>query len=157
VSDAYLSGLKMLAQRELSELQLRSRLARRKFDPDDIDEAIARLRGERALDDRRVALACARTEARVRQRGRARIVRQIESLGIARDIARAAVADVFSELDEATLLEQALEKRLRRGVSLSDAATIRRIHRYLITQGFDPSPVTQALRARTHRRPETRD
>ncbi|MGH9347404.1 MAG: RecX family transcriptional regulator, partial [Vicinamibacterales bacterium] len=48
---AYLSGLEMLARRELSEAQLRARLARRRLDPDDVDAAVSRLRRERALDD----------------------------------------------------------------------------------------------------------
>jgi regulatory protein len=148
VDEAYIAGLKMLARRELSEAQLRTRLARRKFDPNDIGAAIDRLRHERAVDDRRVALACARTETRLRQRGRARVVRQIEALGIGRDIARAAVAEVFGEVDEAALLEQALEKRLRRGPSLADEAAARRIHRYLIGQGFEPSRVTTLLESR---------
>jgi regulatory protein len=148
VRDAYLHGLKMLARRELSEAQLRTRLARREFEQNDIEAAITRLRQERAVDDRRVALACARTETRLRQRGRARIVRQIESLGIARDIARAAVAEVFAEVDEAALLEQALEKRLRRGITLGDDATVRRIHRHLIAQGFEPSRVAALIDAR---------
>ena len=146
---AYVTGLKMLARRELSEAQLRLRLERRQFDPDDIDEAVRRLQRERALDDRRTALACARTEVRLRQRGRARIVRQIEALGIARDVARSAVAEVFAELDETVLLEQALDKRLRRGVSLDDAAGIRRVHRYLIAQGFEPALVTSLVRKRS--------
>ena len=144
----YLVGLKLLARRELSEAQLRTRLARRRFEADDINEAVARLRRERALDDRRVALACARTETRLRQRGRMRVVRQIEAMGIARDVARAAVAEVFAEIDEAALLAQALEKRLQRGVSLGDSATMRRIHRYLIGQGFDPSRVTALIESR---------
>jgi regulatory protein len=148
VGDAYLTGLKMLARRELSEAQLRTRLARRKLDPDDIEGAVVRLRGERALDDRRVALACARTEARLRQRGRARVVQQIQSLGIPADIARAAAAEVFAELDETSLLEQALDRRLRRGVSLADAAAVRRIHRYLIAQGFEPSRVMALMKSR---------
>ena len=142
----------MLARRELSEAQLRARLARRQFGPDDIDAAVARLRRERALDDRRVALACARTETRLRQRGRARVVRQIESLGIAREVARAAVTEVFAELDEGALLEQALEKRLRRGASLADQAAVRRIHRYLIGQGFEPSRVTALMESRIRNR-----
>ena len=145
---AYVGGLKLLARRELSEVQLRARLSRRKFDSDDINDAVARLRRERALDDRRVALACARTETRLRQRGPARVVRQIESLGIAREIARAAVAEVFAEVDEGDLLEQALEKRLRRGASLGDEAAVRRIHRYLIGQGFEPSRVTALMKSR---------
>ena len=62
---AYVAGLKMLGQRELSEAQVRTRLARRQFEADDIDAAVTRLRRERALDDRRTALACARTEVRI--------------------------------------------------------------------------------------------
>ena len=54
---AYVAGLKMLGQRELSEAQVRTRLARKEFDSEDIDSAVARLRRERALDDRRTALA----------------------------------------------------------------------------------------------------
>jgi regulatory protein len=145
---AYVAALKLLARRELSEAQLRLRLERRQFEPDDIDEAVRRLRRERALDDRRAALACARTQVRVRGRGRARVVRQVESMGIARDVARSAVDEVFGDIDEAALLEQALEKRLRRGGSLDDAAGVRRVHRYLIAQGFDPSRVTNLVRKR---------
>ena len=144
----YVAGLKMLARRELSEAQLRQRLARKRFGEADIDEAVSRLRRERALDDRRVALACARTEVRLRQRGRTRVARQIEALGIAREIARAAVSEVFAELDETELLAQALEKRLRRGESLEDSAAARRVHRYLIAQGFEPSRVAALVKSK---------
>lgn len=141
----------MLARRELCEAQVRTRLARRQFDPDEIEAAIARLQSERALDDRRTALACARTEANVKRHGRLRALRQIETLGIARDLARAAVAEVFSDLDEDQLIEQALSRRLRHGVSLEEATTVRRVHRYLLAQGFDAARVHAAIRSRvTH-------
>jgi hypothetical protein len=54
----------------------------------------------------------------------------------------------FTELDEAGLLEQALDRRLRRGVDLSDPVIARRMHRYLVSQGFDPSAITGLLRRR---------
>jgi len=145
---AYVAGLTLLSRRELAEAQLRARLARRKFDEEDIDAAITRLRRERALDDRRTALACARTEVRVKRRGRARVVRQVEALGIAREVARAAVAEVFADIDETELLEQALDRRLRGSMKLSDPAAFRRVHRYLLAQGFDPDRVTALLRRR---------
>ena len=144
---AYVTALGLLARRELAEAQLRTRLAKRKFQDDEIDAAMTRLRRERALDDRRTALACARTQVRIKHRGRARVVRHIEALGINRDIAREAVADVFAELDENALLEQALDRRLRHGL-LSDPAVFRRVHRYLLGQGFDPGRVTELLRRR---------
>ena len=145
---AYVAGLTLLARRELAEAQLRTRLAKRKFDEEDIDAAVTRLLRERALDDRRTALACARTQVRIKHRGRARVVRQIEALGIARDVAREAVAEVFAEVDETALLEQALERRLRRGMSLTDPAVFRRVHRYLLGQGFEPGRVMNLLRQR---------
>jgi regulatory protein len=150
---AYLSGLKLLARRELSEAQLRTRLARRDFAPDDIDHAVARLRQERAVDDRRAALACARTEVRLRNRGRIRVVMRVEAMGIARDVARAAVNEVFAELDEAALLERALDKRVRGGLALDDPAAARRLFRYLVAQGFDASRVTVALQSRMKNHP----
>ena len=145
---AYIAGLTLLSRRELAEAQLRTRLLKRKFDEDDIDAAVARLRKERALDDRRTALACARTQVRLKNRGRARVVRQVEALGIARDIARDAVAEVFGEIDESALLEQALDRRVRHSMSLKDPKVFQRVHRYLLVQGFDPSSVTALLRRR---------
>ena len=58
----------LLGQRELSEAQLRARLARRGCDPDAIDQALDRLKRDRTLDDGRVARAAARLEAGVRRR-----------------------------------------------------------------------------------------
>jgi len=55
---------------------------------------------------------------------------------------------LFAELDENALLEQALDRRLRHGLSLSDPAVFRRVHRYLLGQGFDPGRVTELLRRR---------
>jgi SOS response regulatory protein OraA/RecX len=147
---AYVAGLTMLARRELCEAQVRQRLNRRAYDEADIDAAVTRLRRERALDDRRTALACARTEVRLRHRGRARVLRQVEALGISRRIAREAVTEVFAELDEGKLLEQALDKRLRRG-AITDAGSANRVRRYLLVQGFDPAEIASALRKRTKR------
>jgi len=69
-SRAYIDGLKMLARRELSEQQVRQRLGRKAYDQQEIDDAVERLRGERALDDARVAEAIARTEVTLRKRGK---------------------------------------------------------------------------------------
>ncbi len=157
MADAYVTGLRMLARRELSEAQVRERLARREFDAGDIDTAIARLKESRALDDRRTALACARVEAHIRRHGRLRALRRVESIGVSRELARAAVAEVFGDLDEDALIQQALERRLRHPPShkasagqaeTMDPALVRRLHRYLLAQGFDASRVYTAIRKR---------
>ena len=137
----------------MCEAQIRARLIRKQFEPDDIDSAIQRLTRERALDDRRTALACARTEVRLKQRGRLRVLRVVQGLGIARDVARAAVEEVFGDLDENALIEQALDRRLRRGTSLDDPAGFRRVHRYMLMQGFDAGRVMSLLRRRAKNAP----
>ena len=148
---AYLAGLQWLSRRELSEAQLRQRLARRAFSPDSIDAAITRLREERALDDRRAALACARTEVRLKGRGRRRVEQRLMTLGIDRDVARGAVAEAFGDVDEGALIERAIERRLRRGESLDDPAVRARVYRFLLGQGFDGDRVSGALRRRGSR------
>jgi regulatory protein len=152
VRSAFADGLAMLARRELSEAQLRDRLARRDHPPAGIDAAIERLRVSGALDDRRVALSRARTEARVKSRGRARVLRLLESLGIASDVAASAVDEVFGALDESDLLGKAVARRLRGpSATIRDAAHFRRLHQQLVRQGFPPSAVFAALKARGRR------
>ena len=151
MADAYVTALRMLARRELSEAQVRARLARREFESGAIDTAVARLQAERALDDRRTALACARTEAHVKRHGRLRALRTVEALGIDRGLARAAVAEVFGEIDEDALIAQALDRKLRppsRQAGAEDAAVARRLYRYLLAQGFDAGRVLAAIRSR---------
>jgi regulatory protein len=148
VADAYVTALRMLARRELSEAQVRTRLARREFEPEAIDAAVARLQAERALDDRRTALACARTEAHVKRHGQRRALRTVEKLGIDRGLARAAVAEVFSDINEDELIAQALDRKLRGSGSIAEAAVARRVHRYLLARGFDGGRVLAAIRNR---------
>ena len=149
--NAYTDGLKMLARRELSEQQVRQRLARKGHAPGEIDEAIARLREERAIDDARVAEAIARTETSVRRRGKLRVRMQIERAGIAKAIAKRAVDDVFDGIDDTALLESSLRKRLRGREAISDDREFQRLYRYLVGQGFDPERVLGALNARRQR------
>jgi regulatory protein len=142
---AYLDGLTMLARRELSEAQVRQRLARKQHDPDAIDEAIARLKAERAIDDARTAGAIARTETGIKGRGKFRVKRKIESAGIASATAKAAVDEAFETIDDDALIEAALGKRLRGRAHIKDDLEFRRLYRYLVGQGFEPDRVIKML------------
>lgn len=139
-------ALGWLARRELTEKQVRQRLTRRGLEPDTIDEAVARLKAERALDDARVAGAFARTAARLKSRGPMRLERDLQALGIERSTARAAVKDVLADTDEKTLARHALARRWRRTdrPGPPDAA---RLYRALLRQGFGPSAARAALTA----------
>ncbi len=139
----------MLARRELSQAQVRQRLTRRGYDDHAIDEAIARLRDERALDDDRAAEAIAHTETSVKRRGRLRVTRQIENAGIPTAAAKRAVDEIFGKLDENALLEASLARRLRSVERVEDDRQFRRLYRYLTAQGFEPDRVIRVLKARS--------
>jgi regulatory protein len=145
---AYLSALKMLARRELSEAQVRQRLARKEHEEDDIEAAVTRLKEERAIDDARVANAIARTETTLRKRGKLRVKRQIENAGIAPSIAKRAIDALLEETDEDALIEAALAKRLRGRQRVADDRELQRLYRYLIGQGFEADRVSRTLRGR---------
>lgn len=148
MSSPYIDALKMLGRRELSESQIRQRLVRKGHAEDDIDEALRRLKEERAVDDRRVAEAIARTEVVIKRRGRSRVLRQIEQAGIPSSVARDAVAEVFGDVDADALLQAALGKRLRGDRQIADRREFERLFRYLTAQGFESGRILAVLNAR---------
>ena len=112
--DRLLDGLHLLGRRELSVAQLRARLLDREHDPDEVDEAIARLLENGALNDARVAarLCGDRTEGQ-RPRPPAHSARAAGDGHRPATWSRQALADVFGDLDERSLIRKALEKKLR--------------------------------------------
>jgi regulatory protein len=145
INPAYVDGLKMLARRELSEAQVRQRLARKHHAPDEIDAAVARLVSEHAIDDARVAEAIARTETSIRRRGKLRVRMQIERAGIAKAVARHAVDEIFGALHDDALQEASLNKRLRGRTAIADDRELQRLYRYLVAQGFESDRALRRL------------
>jgi regulatory protein len=146
VADAYSDALRLLAGRELSVAECRQRLLDREHSPEEAERAIARLLETGALDDDRVAHTYARMAANIKGRGRVRVTRELQQKGIARNVVAAAVADVFGELDERSLVARAIQKKLRRGSKPADTAAYARLYQYLMRQGFSPAAVTAELR-----------
>ena len=147
---AYFRALRWLTARELSETQVRTRLADRGYTPAAIAPAIDRLTAERALDDRRAATAVARTEARVRRHGPRRVLGKLMKMRFDRDLAKEVVRDLFDGMREDELLEQALDRRLRdKPERLKDPSERRRILAYLVRQGFAASSVAGLMRRKS--------
>lgn len=147
MADAYITALTLLSARELSEAQLRTRLKRREMDAADIDEAISRLKADRTLNDRRVAVAIARMESAIKHRGRSRVLQKIRQAGIDDDTAQDAVREVFEEVDEDAMLDKAFERRLRGQAprDLDDKGRAKVI-RGLVAQGFRFEAILKRLK-----------
>jgi regulatory protein len=147
--DPYQAALRLLARRDRSTFQLHQALCRQGFPESDIDPVLRQLTEDGALNDARFALTVARKQAYARQKGRIRVLRELQAVGIARDVARRAVDEVFGEIDEDEALERALARRIRS--KPLDPAHLRRVHAALVRQGFSPSKAAAALRARLAR------
>ena len=143
---AYSDGVQMLSRRELSVSQLRTRLLDRDHPPEEVDRAIEHLIDSKALDDRRVARAYARTAANVKGRGRLRVMRELNAMGISKSIASEAVAEAFADVDERSLIARAIQKKLRGRNAIASAAEYARLYQYLMRQGFTPAGIAAALR-----------
>ena len=147
---AYFLALGWLTARELSEGQVRERLARRGYTNRAIDPAIERLMQDHTLDDRRAATGVARTEATVRRRGPRRIMGRLVAMQIDRDLAKEVVQELFGDSGETELLEQALDKRLRGNTArLGDPRERRTLVAFLVRQGFSASAASALIRKRS--------
>ena len=149
---AYFRALRWLTARELSEAQVRSRLAEKGYTELAIKPALERLLQDRTIDDRRAATAVARTEARVRRHGPHRVMGKLIAMRIDRELAKEVVRELFGEEDENALIERTLETRLRGNPErLKDPRERRKVLAYLVRQGFSASAASAAIRNKSKR------
>ncbi|MFB3854304.1 MAG: regulatory protein RecX [Vicinamibacterales bacterium] len=147
VDRARAAALRLLAGRELTASEVGERLARKGFEREAIDTALARLISDGLLDDRRAAMVRARHSAGVRGRGPARVLAELRHAGIAAGIAREVVEEVFSGVDRAALIDRAIERRLA-AAGKEPVAAFRRLHARLVRLGFSSGEAYDALRRR---------
>ena len=136
----------MLSRRALTVAELRARLSDRDHPADQIDAAIEHLLETGGLDDAKVARAQAQTAVEIKGRGRLRIVREIIARGVPQETAARAVAEVFEDRDERSLVKRALQKKLRGRPQPATAAEFARLYQHLMRQGFSPAVVSAVLR-----------
>jgi regulatory protein len=140
------AGLVLLGRRELTASQLRDRLLRKGYPDTSVAEAIDRLTARGLLDDARAAGARARHGVVVHRRGRARVLREVKSLGVTDETARRAVATAFGEVDEDRMVAEALQRKLKGAAIPKDPRDRQRLFGWLIRQGFDAHRIQRVLR-----------
>lgn len=144
---AYSRALRWLTARDLSEGQVRMRLEEKGFSGAAIAPALERLLRDGTINDRRTAAAVARTEARIRRHGPHRVMAKLIAIQIDRDLAKDVIRDLFGEEDQDSLIDKALERRLRGKVErLSDPKERQKLIAYLVRQGFSASAASLAIR-----------
>ena len=134
---AYVAALRILGYRFNSELELRRKLQRKKFEKAIIDATIARLREEKWLDDERFAGAFARTRSRKRI-GAKRIVLELRAAGVDDDVATRAVKENIDPEHEREQIRAIVQRR--------EGWERNKLRAYLLKQGYDAALVADVFR-----------
>ena len=137
---ARVTALRMLAQRRLTEVQLRGKLTRKGFDDDSVAEALASCRRDGLLDD--ALYATLYVETKRAAVGDARLVAELVKRGIDRDAARERVG--AAETPEPERIGAAYDRIRRANPSLSYQSAARKLERL----GFPASLIYRVLRER---------
>lgn len=147
-SACYTAALKLLNYKWRSEKELDDRLRQKGFDPDAIATAMARLREEKWLDDKRFATEFVRSR-RGRNLGRFRISQELQARGINREQAKEATAG--DPAGERQHLVAAATKRINALTRTKGARFVasaegrRKLAAYLLRQGYDFQSVLEVL------------
>jgi regulatory protein len=145
-----MSAQRALMRRAFSIHEMKQYLERRAEKNDLIPPVIARLRELNYLDDARYALEYARHHSQARRQGRFRIARELRGRGVPDEHIDAALAAVFADTDESTLVRARLKRRLSHLRGALDEKKIASLYRMLLRAGFSSDIIRKELRGVTH-------
>lgn len=94
---AWGAALRLLARRDLSEGEVRTKLLARDFYEPEVEAAISRLRERRYLDDRLLAEAVARTQSRTKHQGPLKVRAHMQRRRIPEHLALEAIRTEFPD------------------------------------------------------------
>ncbi|MGH9793509.1 MAG: regulatory protein RecX, partial [Candidatus Acidiferrales bacterium] len=102
-----------LTRRAHSVHEMRKWLEQRAGDSQHVGAVLARLKERDYLDDARYAKQYAHSRVTARRLGRFRVARDLRARGVPDRHIEAALDEVFAETDQAALLRQRIERKLR--------------------------------------------
>ena len=145
-SDLYQAAVRALMRRAHSVHQMCDLLKRRSDDEDQIAAVIDKLKNYKYLDDARYALDFARAHTQTRRQGKFRIARELRTRGVPDRHIDAALAAVFAEGDEATMIRARLQKMSKLPQPV-DERKIASVYRSLLRAGFSSDVIRAELHA----------
>ena len=134
--DAWEAALRLLAMRAHSTQEVRQRLVRRGYPPDEIAAVIARLTSAKYLDDLDFARMWVRSRSPRRADAPARLAREMRARGIAETDISAALVELSAGPSVLGIAEEAAGRKLRRLHGLDPDVARRRLAAHLSRRGF---------------------
>jgi regulatory protein len=144
---AFASALRRLARRDHSEHELREALRGEGQSDEDVEDALARVKSARYLDDRTYAERYTRTRLQGQRQGRMRIRQGLRTRGVAGELVERALQKAAAEGMETEALDAAARSYWRTHPRVEPALRIRRLFVFLMRRGFPAALVHERLRA----------
>jgi regulatory protein len=137
--------MKCLQARLHSTAELRRKLMRREYGAQVIDAVLADLARMNYLDDARFAKSKALSAAEHKHHGRRRAFVEMLKAGVKRDVADAALDDVYDQSDSTAAARLLAEKKAPSLKKLEPAVARRRLAGMLMRRGFDYETVKPVI------------
>ena len=141
VKSAIEAAARSLARCEQCRASLERKLLQKEFSDETIKTALNFLESKKYLDDERYASFWVRTRCAFKPRGSARLINELCSRGISKEIAKKAVSSYFEQVDEEELCLEAYKKLLLKN------KTEQKIIKSLADSGFSYKIIKSVLRS----------
>ena len=144
--ELYDVAVRALMRRAHSVSEMQKLLTRRADNELLVRVVLARLKENAQLDDARYAKQFVRQRTEIRRQGKFRITRDLRARGVADEHIDAAVAEAAESTDEAALVRQRIERKLKLTHGAIDNRKIASLYGSLMRAGFAPDLIRRELK-----------
>jgi len=148
-SALYDAAIKILMRRAHSVHEMKKALIRRTADADLIQKVLARLKQNGYIDDARYAKQFARQRTEGRKQGKFRVARDLRARGVPDRHIEAALEEAAQNTDEAAVVRQRIERKLRASRGEIDDRKLASLYRSLLRAGFSADVIRRQLKSLT--------
>ncbi|HXN52358.1 MAG TPA: regulatory protein RecX [Candidatus Acidoferrum sp.] len=145
----YDAAVKILMRRAHSVSEMKKALIRRTADEGLIQKVIARLKQNGLIDDARYAKQFARQRTEIRHQGKYRVARELRARGVPDRHIETAVEEAAANTDEAAVVRQRIERKLKFFRGEIDDRKIASLYRSLLRAGFSSDTIRRELKRAT--------
>jgi regulatory protein len=142
----YEAAVRALMRRAHSVSEMKKMLTRRCDEELLVRLVLARLKENGQLDDARYAKQFVRQRTEIRRQGKFRIMRDLRARGVPDEHIDAALAEASEQTDEAALVRQRIERKLKLTRGAIDDRKIASLYGSLMRAGFTPDLIRRELK-----------